>query len=104
VTHPPGLEFGCFAAVLGPQGSGFEGEALLRIDTGVLEISMFPVLDATCLLARMPEDQRALASCCCCCCCFEVCIELGSQGKPVLASMQAMRGAAPGATCPCSCS
>ncbi len=32
--HPPDLEFGCFAAVVGPPGSGFEGDALLRIDTG----------------------------------------------------------------------
>lgn len=33
-AHPPDLEFGCFAALLGPSNSGFEGEALLRIDTG----------------------------------------------------------------------
>lgn len=32
--HPPDLEFGCFATLLGPKDSGFEGEALLRIDTG----------------------------------------------------------------------
>lgn len=33
-AHPPDLEFGCFAVVLGPSRSVFEGEALLRIDTG----------------------------------------------------------------------
>lgn len=31
---PPSIEFGCFAAIVGPPGSEFHGEALLRIDTG----------------------------------------------------------------------
>ncbi len=38
--HPPDLEFGCFAAVLGPATSGFESEALLRIDTGADMVNM----------------------------------------------------------------
>ncbi len=32
--YPPDLEFGCFAAVVGPPGSDLEGEALLRMNTG----------------------------------------------------------------------
>lgn len=39
-SHPPDLEFGCFAVVLGPRRSGFEGEALLRIDTGAQSVKM----------------------------------------------------------------
>lgn len=34
-SFPPDLEFGCFSAVVGPPGSDFEGEALLRMDTGI---------------------------------------------------------------------
>ncbi len=43
--HPPDLEFGCFAAVLGPATSGFESEALLRIDTGADMVKM-PIFSA----------------------------------------------------------
>ena len=32
--HPPDAEFGCCALVYGPDGSEFEGEALLRVDVG----------------------------------------------------------------------
>ena len=32
--HPPDAEFGCCALVYGPDGSDFEGEALLRVDVG----------------------------------------------------------------------
>lgn len=42
--------------MLGPRGSGFEGEALLRIDTGVI-LSTSPVLDVYVLLGRTSEDQ-----------------------------------------------
>jgi hypothetical protein len=73
-AHPPDLEFGCFAAVLGPRGSGFEGEALLRIDTGVrCKNSTSDELE--CLLERLacqqacPKTVSVLACCCCCCCC-----------------------------------
>ncbi len=33
-NHPPDVEFGCFAALYGPKGSAFEGQALLRVDIG----------------------------------------------------------------------
>lgn len=33
-VEPPDAEFGCFAAMYGPKGSGFEGQALLRADIG----------------------------------------------------------------------
>lgn len=51
-AHPPDLEFGCFAVVLGPPRSVFVGEALLRIDTGVLRF------------ARLEEHMRCVLECC----------------------------------------
>lgn len=33
-VEPPSCEFGCFAAMYGPPGSGFEDQALLRVDIG----------------------------------------------------------------------
>ncbi len=32
--RPPDVEFGCFAALYGPKGSAYEGQALLRVDIG----------------------------------------------------------------------
>ena len=32
---PPDLEFGCFAAIKGPQGSQWENKALLRVQMGM---------------------------------------------------------------------
>ena len=34
IVDPPCAEFGCFAALYGPPGSGLEDQALLRVDIG----------------------------------------------------------------------
>ena len=52
--HPPDAEFGCCALVYGPDGSEYDGEALLRVDIGAARGGRARSLP---LLFVLPADQ-----------------------------------------------